>query len=372
MKIRIVFTIPNFTTAGSGQALVNIVLRLDRSMFEPTVCVSKRGGALEKVLEENGVEVIELPFTVEAKPYGGLPRKIRQGARDFKPLGFDIWHSFHYSDDYTEPLIARAAGAKGWVYTKKNMNWGHRSWWLRSMLASRIAAQNTDMLRQFFSTWPLRSRTRLIHRGVDTAVFSAGTPARLDLRKSLRIASDSLVVTSVADLLPVKGQHILIKAAAPLPGVHVFLSGSMREEEYVAHLRALISELDMTSRVHFVGRIDDVAALHAESDIVVLATLAKWRMEGCPVALLEAMSSERPCIATDVPGSRDIIESGKNGILVPPEDPASLSVAIRMLVESPDMRTRLRLAARQRIIDDYTIEREVRAHEALYGEVLGL
>jgi glycosyltransferase involved in cell wall biosynthesis len=95
-------------------------------------------------------------------------------------------------------------------------------------------------------------------------------------------------------------------------------------------------------------------------------------MEGCPVALLEAMSCGRACVATDVPGSRDLLEHGQSGLIVPPEDPGALAVALRQFAASPGLRQQMGRAARQRVLDHFTIEKEVAAHEALYAEVLGL
>ena len=94
--------------------------------------------------------------------------------------------------------------------------------------------------------------------------------------------------------------------------------------------------------------------------------------EGCPVALLEAMACGKACIATDVPGSRDIIENEVSGLLVPPEDAEALGDAIRRLAESPDLRQQLGHQARRRVEQHFTIEHEVAAHEQLYSRLLGL
>ena len=67
-KVRILYTIPNFVSAGSGQAMVNIIDRLDRNRFEPTVVVGKLGGDLVDHLESSGVRVIEAPFSVDLQP----------------------------------------------------------------------------------------------------------------------------------------------------------------------------------------------------------------------------------------------------------------------------------------------------------------
>jgi glycosyltransferase involved in cell wall biosynthesis len=89
------------------------------------------------------------------------------------------------------------------------------------------------------------------------------------------------------------------------------------------------------------------------------------------VALLEAMASGCACVATDIPGSRDLVVQGRMGWLVPPEDAGALAEAITHLLAQPQLRAQLGQAARQRVLQHYTIEREVAAHEAMYAEALG-
>jgi glycosyltransferase involved in cell wall biosynthesis len=371
-KLNILFTIPNFITAGSGRAMLNIIERLDRTRFAPGVCVARKGGELDRVVEQLQIPFVEAPCTLPPKPYVTLPLRAWKAARVFRPHRFALWHSFHYSDDYTEPIIARMAGARAWVYTKKNMGWGSRAWRLRTRFATRIAVQNSDMMRDFFGNGSFRPKGRPIPRGVDSARFLPDTQPKLAIRSQYHITPDAVAVVCVAQLVPVKGHPTLLQALASVPGVHLLLAGAPLDQEYAAALQKQAAQLELNQRVHFLGGVKEVPALLAESDIFVLPTWAKWRMEGCPVALLEAMSCGRACIATNIPGSRDLIEHGRSGLIVPPEDSEALAGAIRQLVASPELRQQLGRAARQRVLDHFTIEKEVAAHEALYSEILGL
>jgi glycosyltransferase involved in cell wall biosynthesis len=368
----ILFTIPNFITAGSGRVMLNIVERLDRQRFAPTVCVLKRGGRLDADVEEMGIPLIEAAFTVPARPYHSLPARLRRAAGAFRERGFALWHSFHYMDDYTEPLIARLAAARVWVYTKKAMGWGSRAWLLRSYLANRIVADNSDMPRTMFDRVGLRSKVRLIHHGIPTEVYAKGITQPLGVRGRLRIGAEEVVVGCVAHLVPVKGHPTLIEAVARVPSVRLLIAGDSLDAEYHASLVARCSALGMSDRVHFLGGVREVPALLAELDVFVLPTWAKWRMEGCPVALLEAMACGLPCVATDIPGSRDLVEHGQSGWIVPPEDPDAMADALRTLAGSPERRESLGAAARERVVRHFSIEKEVAAHEALYAELLGL
>lgn len=351
--------------------MVNIISRLDRQRFAPAVAVLKRGGKLERELEAAGVPVLTAPFTVPPRPYWSLPLRAWRAAGHFRTHRFPLWHSFHYSSDYTEPIIARLAGARAWVFTKKNMGWGSRAWSVRARLATRIAAQNTDMVAGFFASRRLRHKVRLVPRGVDHRRFHPEAPARLGLRSSLGIGAEELVVACVAHLLPVKGQITLVQAMAEAPPTTVWLAGAPLDETYAAQVAAAAAALPLGRSVHLLGEVEDVPALLVEADVFVLPTWRRWRMEGCPVALLEAMASGKACVATDVPGSRDLVVDGESGLLVAPEEPEALSAALRRLATSPELRRRLGQKARRRVEAHYTLEVEVARHQALYAEALG-
>lgn len=365
---------------------MQILARLDRTRFRAGVCVLRTGGDLEQEVRKLGIPLIESPFTVPPRPYCTLGWRAWRAARTLgrrsrcalssraEPRSaaadrFELWHSFHYADDYTEPIIARLAGARAWVYTKKNMGWGSRAWSLRSRLATRIAAQNNDLLRDCFAASRLRARTRLLPRGVDCTRFCPEALPSLGIRTRHHIPAEALLIVCVAHLVPVKGHPTLLQAIAQLPRAHLLLAGNPLDAEYAAALHRQAADLTIADRIHFAGTINEVPALLAEADCFVLPTWAKWRMEGCPVALLEAMACGKACVTTNVPGSRDLIESGRSGLLVAPQDPVALAHALRQLAASPELRAQLGAAARQRVLAHFTIEREVAAHEALYDEI---
>ena len=368
--ISILYTIPNFITAGSGRVMMNIIQRLDLERFEPAVCVSKKGGQIDREVEAMGIPFLEAPFTVPAKPYVKLLPSAWKAAQIFKTYHFDIWHSWHYLDDYTEPIIARLSGTRHWVYTKKNMSWGSRAWLLRSLLATRIGVDNTEMQAEFFNRFGLNKKLHLIHHGIPTEQFSPDVPPSLGLREKLGIPPDAVVVGCVANLTARKGHHVLLEALAKTPGVYLVTIGKPMESDYLTHLEKLRQDLRLQDRVFIQGFVEDVPAFLTEIDIFVLPTWNRGSKEGCPVALVEAMSSGRACIATQIPGSSDIIEDGTSGFLVPAEDVDALADAINKLAHNPQLRTSFSKAARARAEQKFSIEGEVQGYEALYQEIM--
>ena len=125
--IKILFTIPNFDTAGSGRVVYDLVKRLDRSRFAPEICCVHDRGAFFKEVEALGVPIHLFDVTAPYKPLWRLPFRIWKIRRFFRNHHFDLIHSWHWSSDFTEPLAARLAGIP-FIYTKKAMGWGNRAW----------------------------------------------------------------------------------------------------------------------------------------------------------------------------------------------------------------------------------------------------
>ncbi len=92
--------------------------------------------------------------------------------------------------------------------------------------------------------------------------------------------------------------------------------------------------------------------------------------EGLPIALLEAMASRLPCIATRLPGSTEgLIDHGVNGVLVEPDDTDGLAEAIRTLLSDSDRAARLGIAARETVVDRYSIQRTAPLWLSAYREL---
>jgi glycosyltransferase involved in cell wall biosynthesis len=225
-------------------------------------------------------------------------------------------------------------------------------------------------MRNFFSSNLFRKKTRLIPFAVDTNRFNPGEPCRLKLKEKHKIHPKAITVSCVAHLLPVKGQDLLIRAISHIPDIHLFLAGRADDKIYTNSLENLVSHFGLKERVHFLGPVNDVPALLAESDIFVLPTIDKFRSEALGVALLEAMASSKPCIASDTPGPRDVIQHQINGLLFPSGDENGLARELKLLVDHYSLRIGLGEAARKRVLEHYTVEKQVANLEALYSELL--
>jgi glycosyltransferase involved in cell wall biosynthesis len=112
-----------------------------------------------------------------------------------------------------------------------------------------------------------------------------------------------------------------------------------------------LAALRAEPRLRCLGHVSDMRSLYAASDIVLLPS---WR-EGLSRSLIEAAAMERPIITTDVPGCRDVVDHGVSGLLVPPRSGSAIALAIRLLLENPDLARRFGQEARRKVVDEFRV-----------------
>ncbi|NQV43886.1 MAG: glycosyltransferase family 4 protein [Rhodospirillales bacterium] len=180
-----------------------------------------------------------------------------------------------------------------------------------------------------------------------------------------------VTVTMVSRLLWDKGVGDFVEAARQIAAIDpdvrfVVVGGADPENPRNIDDRTLASWREL-GVVDFVGPKTDIAEIWATSHIAVLPSYR----EGMPKSMLEAASCGRPLIVTDVPGCRELVREGENGLLVPARDPVALAFAITMLAHDPQLRSKMGSRARKDVeerFSDQVIEAETKA---LYTGILG-
>jgi glycosyltransferase involved in cell wall biosynthesis len=194
------------------------------------------------------------------------------------------------------------------------------------------------------------SRLLLMPYGIPLAELD--TPlSRVEARQ--RLGVQGLVIGVVGRLEEQKGHTYLVTALPDLcravPDLVVLLIGAGRREEA---LKRQVHSLGLENKVRFLGTRRDLPEIYRALDLFVHPSL--W--EGLPLALLKAMGTGLPVVATRVSGSQEIIVDGFNGRLVAPGNPAALGGAILDLCRSPEMRQRLGAAARRTVAEKYSLD----------------
>lgn len=226
---------------------------------------------------------------------------------------------------------------------------------------SRVVFENPDDLEGAVSDG-------LVHRGETVLIRGAGVD--LDAFRPSPEPAGPPAVVLVARMLWEKGVGVFVEAArmlrregldarfllvgAPDPGN----PGSIPE----AQLRGWQQE----GAVEWLGHCGDIPAVLARSSIVCLPSYR----EGLPKSLLEALAAGRPIVATDVPGCREAVIAGENGLLVPPRDPHRLAEALATLIRDGGMRARFGRRSRQLAEAEFGTARVNEATLALYSSML--
>lgn len=186
---------------------------------------------------------------------------------------------------------------------------------------------------------------------------------RARIRRELGLAESARVMIVVATFKEQKGHRYLVEAAPPVieqyPGLHILFvgDGELREE-----LQLQVRDAGVEGHVHFLGFRQDIPELLAASDCFVLPSL--W--EGLPMALVEAMATGLPIIATEVSGSKQAMIDGETGLLVAPGDVAQLEEAMVRMLSQPDQARAMGIAAQRRAESHFGARKQAEEHIALY------
>jgi len=176
-------------------------------------------------------------------------------------------------------------------------------------------------------------------------------------------------ILCVGRLVPVKGQYLLITAVEQLLAqgysVHLRLVGDGSERQ---KLEQAVKLSEKNQAITFEGAInqEQLLSLYQQTDIFVLPSFA----EGLPVVLMEAMVMEIPCVTTHITGIPELIENGKEGILVAPSDQAGLIKALALLMDNPQFRHQLGIAARAKVLQQHELEKNTAKLATLFQKYL--
>ncbi|WP_411767138.1 glycosyltransferase [Winogradskyella sp. A3E31] len=357
-RIKVLYTIPNFDTAGSGKVVYDLVKHLDKTKFEPHIACTHNRGDFFKTVQALEVPIHIRPITTPYRPYWSFPYRVWKLSRFLKKYQFDLIHSWHWSSDVSEPLAARMAGIP-FVYTKKAMGWGNKAWRWRSQLSTHIITINDDMLKFFKG---MEYKVLQIPIGVDIEKYkpiikSYVTPNGENYKQS------DFIIVSVANLVPVKGIELLLEAVKIInnPNIKVLIIGD-DSSDYAQQLKLKYKN----DNIRFTGKIQDVIPYLELSDLFVIPTKNEGRKEGQPIAPVEAMLCNRMVIGADIAGIKDVLDEFKEQ-LFKPNDSIDLSNTIKKVLQMP-------LSQRQSISDKmteyaqkkYNIKASIKAHEKLY------
>lgn len=294
----------------------------------------------------------------------------------------DLVHSYNIGTLDLAP-IAKLAGVRRVVHAERgrdvadpngeNRRYRNLRRWMSPFITRHLAVSRDLESWLVDAVGIERSKVMYMPNGIDARKFIAHAPGA-EIRPLLGefAPPGTLVIMNVGRLDAVKDQAGLIDAFNLLCQRNPQTSASLRlaivgEGMERASLEQHIARLGLTSQVRLLGNRNDVSALLGEADIFALSSVG----EGMPGAVLEAMASSVPVVATEVGGTVELVVDGETGTLVRPSKPDALAAALDRYVRDRDLRLRHGRAGRARAECQFSLTSMLTAYAALYDELLG-
>ncbi len=237
----------------------------------------------------------------------------------------------------------------------------------RYRAAKRIVAVSHFVEKSVIESGLPAPSVEVIYDGVELPL-EISSAERDRARTKLAIPQGSFCIGNVAAFVPEKGQVILLRAFAKLretfPGCVLLLCGEGRER---ASLQKLARELQVFDEVKFLGTVSGLTEIFAAMDVFAFPS----HEEPLGSALLAAMSHGLPVVAIGRGGIPEVVENGKNGLLVDSLDPDAFAAALDNLLKHPEEAERLGKAARETISSRFSAERMVESTLRLYSKTTG-
>jgi glycosyltransferase involved in cell wall biosynthesis len=198
-----------------------------------------------------------------------------------------------------------------------------------------------------------RRRISFVPNGVEEPVLNPG----IDWRTRMGVTRSQPLVVKVATISTFKDHMTLLRAWKQVQdawdGERPVLALAGAFYETYEECRRFVSAAGLESTVRFLGRVTEVPELLEASDMGAFSSPA----EGMPNSVLECMMAGRAIVATDLPGVRDALGPGADGVVVPPGDPDAFSRALLDLLRNPAKRQQLGQQNRARIRSEFSVER---------------
>lgn len=239
--------------------------------------------------------------------------------------------------------------------------WNYRLTFNHFADALVVNSQSTRRTILASSPWLNERKLRVIGHGIDpTPYLGAPDPA---VRESFGVPADAFVIGFVGRLSGQKGISPLLAAMEILssehPTAHLVIAGTGTLEKKVR------AAAEKNPRIHPLGFRKDVPELMKSFDLLLTPSI--W--EGFGLVLIEAMAAGTACVASNVSSIPEIIEHERNGLLVPPDDPAALAAAAGRMITDAALRERLAAQGRRDVLEKFTIDRMLRGYEDLFDAV---
>jgi glycosyltransferase involved in cell wall biosynthesis len=369
--IRLLYIIDFWASPGGTERhLAYLLDSLDPARFKCHVVIfNYQPNALVDQAKAAGIEVIHVPV---ARYY--TPNAFFKAIRLFRLIRerkIDVVQTFHYKADVYGALVARLAGVRHIVSSKRDAAdyksafhfFMHRL--VKSITGRYIAVSEVvaEVIRR--KEHVPDNRISVIYNGVDLDRYTVPDAATKAAAKvALGFSPDAYVIGMSAWFRPEKDHQLLIDAylalSAHAPDARLaFVGGGPMLEHY----KKWVTDRGLDDRIKFVGPVDDVRGTLRALDVACLVPRIN---EGFSNSVLEKMATGLPIIVTDVGGNKEAVVNFQNGYVIAPGARAELERLLLTLHRDPALRARLAAGSRARVESLFSLQQMINRHESLY------
>lgn len=367
----ILHIIDHLGPGGAQEALLNLVKYADRRRFRLEVASLHGRGVYWDLLRREQVPVHSL------SPHKLLPVYLPRLVRLLRRERFDLVHChLNAANLLAKPVAVLCGVPVRFNHDQCNDELRRRHGWLLAL--DRLANRGTDQViavsqstREFLVAkehLPPR-KVALIYNAVDLERYFPGSPAeRAACRRALGWPEQDWVVLGVGRLMPQKNFAGFLEVAAAFsrrhPEARFAIAGDGPER---ARLEEQTRMLGLAGRVRFLGFVARMRDLYLAADVLLFPSL----YEGTPMAVLEAMATGLPVVASRIDGTAEVIRDGMDGLLVPAGENQAFRERLERLRQDPDLARDLAAQALKTVRQRYSAASMTRQVESLYLSHLG-
>jgi glycosyltransferase involved in cell wall biosynthesis len=364
--IRLALVIPTLDRSGAEKQLTMLATRLPRDRFEVHVVLLTRGGPYESVLREAGI-----PVHLIGKRWRFDPTaiwRLRSWIEKFQP---NLVHSWLFAaNSATRLALPKATRAKVIVSERCVDSWksGWQLWLDRRLWSKtgRLIANSQSVAEFYVEQGLTRDRIVVIPNGVE--VPPAPTTSRESRLREWGLPEDARIAMYAGRLAKQKRLKDLIWAAQLVrqkdPRFRFVILGDGPER---SELQQYARDVEVSQYVRFLGHRADAASLLHDCDLFWLAS----DFEGMSNSLMEAMACGKPCVVSDIPPNRELVVHDGTGYRINVGDSIGYAQFTSRLLDDQDLARSLGEAGRVRMATEFSVERMVERHVALYESVAG-
>jgi len=370
-NIKLLIIIESLAVGGAEGQVYELVKGLDKNRYEPVVCSLTNGGLYLDKIRNEGVKVITI-----ANRLRGVPFKLPTLIKFFREERFDIVHNQMFVAGLFGTVLAKILGVPVIINSVLSLgflvNRYRRPIKFILYKLSDCVIVNSERIKSLLIQYRVveKEKIRTIYNGVDVEKYH---PERNGFSLSQRKKEAGIgprncqIIGMLARLISVKNHLCLLKAITivrkefPEAIFLIIGNGPLREP-----LEKCVRDLQIKENVIFLGERKDTHELLSMMDLSVLCSFR----EGFSNAILEAMATGVPVIATSVGGNPEAILDGVTGYLFDPTDHEALAERVKEILNDKNRGQQMGLAGKRRAEDLFSVPGMVRNYEAIYRSLL--